>query len=370
MGEDIEDIKEIEKNNDEFVVKKDNKKKTSKVFLFISYTLIVILVTLLINNEIVIKRIEKKTGTLSIEEYLGKDEETAIRTIAKNLKAIREKLKQVYKGEIDDSKLIETAMKGYVAGIGDKYTEYYTKEEYNSIKEDVSGKYVGIGVELQDKNGSKVITGIMKGTPAEESGLKENDIITKVNNIDVKDKSLSDTVKEIKVARKEIKIDSTTHKLLKNGIGYLDIKSFSENSDKDVEKAIEEMKKEGMKKLIIDLRYNGGGDVKSTKNIADLFLDKDKEIYSTINAKGFKKTVYTETKAKYDFEIVLLVNKYSASASELLTAALKENKRAKEVVGETTYGKGVIQGVYPSSIGGALKATIEEYFGPRRIKIK
>lgn len=391
MGEDIEDIKEIEKNNDEFVVKKDNKKKTSKVFLFISYTLIVILVTLLINNEIVIKRIEKKTGTLSIEEYLGKDEETAIRTIAKNLKAIREKLKQVYKGEIDDSKLIETAMKGYVAGIGDKYTEYYTKEEYNSIKEDVSGKYVGIGVELQDKNGSKVITGIMKGTPAEESGLKENDIITKVNNIDVKDKSLSDTVKEIKgkedtdvvitvirdgkeqeikVARKEIKIDSTTHKLLKNGIGYLDIKSFSENSDKDVEKAIEEMKKEGMKKLIIDLRYNGGGDVKSTKNIANLFLDKDKEIYSTINAKGFKKTVYTETKAKYDFEIVLLVNKYSASASELLTAALKENKRVKEVIGETTYGKGVIQGVYPSSIGGALKATIEEYFGPRRIKIK
>ena len=381
MGEDIENIKEIEKNNDEFVVKKDNKKKTSKVFLFISYTLIVILVTLLINNEIVIKRIEKKTGTLSIEEYLGKDEETAIRTIAKNLKAIREKLKQVYKGEIDDSKLIETAMKGYVAGIGDKYTEYYTKEEYNSIKEDVSGKYVGIGVELQDKNGSKVITGIMKGTPAEESGLKENDIITKVNNIDVKDKSLSDTVKEIKgkedtdvvitvirdgkeqeikVARKEIKIDSTTHKLLKNGIGYLDIKSFSENSDKDVEKAIEEMKKEGMKKLIIDL----------TKNIVDLFLDKDKEIYSTINAKGFKKTVYTETKAKYDFEIVLLVNKYSASASELFTAALKENKRTKEVIGETTYGKGVIQGVYPSSIGGALKATIEEYFGPRRIKIK
>ena len=138
MGEDIENIKEIEKNNDEFVVKKDNKKKTSKVFLFISYTLIVILVTLLINNEIVIKRIEKKTGTLSIEEYLGKDEETAIRTIAKNLKAIREKLKQVYKGEIDDSKLIETAMKGYVAGIGDKYTEYYTKEEWNSIKEDVS----------------------------------------------------------------------------------------------------------------------------------------------------------------------------------------------------------------------------------------
>ena len=113
----------------------DKKKKTSKTFLFISYTIIVIL---LINNQIVINRIEKKTGTLTVEEPVDKDEEKAIRTIAKNLKAIREKLKAVYKGEIDDSKLVEAAMKGYVAGIGDKYTEYYTKEEWSGIKEDVS----------------------------------------------------------------------------------------------------------------------------------------------------------------------------------------------------------------------------------------
>ena len=112
-----------------------------------------------------------------------------------------------------------------------------------------------------------------------------------------------------------------------------------------------------------------GGDVKTAQRIADLFLDKDKEIYSTINAKDYKKTVYTKTKAKYDFEIVLLVNKYSASASELLTLALKENKRVKEVVGETTYGKGVIQGVYTSSTGGALKVTTEEYFGPNGVKL-
>ena len=230
----------------------------------------------------------------------------------------------------------------------------------------------------------------MEGTPAEEAGLKENDIIIKVNDIDVRDKNLTDTVKEIKgkentdvvitvirdgkeqsikVARKEIQIDSTAHELLENGIGYLDIKSFSENSASDVEKAIEDLRKKGMTKLIIDLRFNGGGDVRSTIKIANLFLDKDKEIYSTINAKGFKKTVYTEKNAKYNFDIVILANKYSASASELLTAALKENKRVKEVVGETTYGKGVIQGVYPSSTGGALKATIEEYFGPGELKL-
>ena len=173
----------------------------------------------------------------------------------------------------------------------------------------------------------------------------------------------------IKVARKEIQIDSTAHELLENGIGYLDIKSFSENSASDVEKAIEDLRKKGMTKLIIDLRFNGGGDVRSTIKIANLFLDKDKEIYSTINGKNFKKTVYTEKNAKYNFDIVILANKYSASASELLTAALKENKRAKEVVGETTYGKGVIQGVYPSSTGGALKATIEEYFGPGELKL-
>lgn len=230
----------------------------------------------------------------------------------------------------------------------------------------------------------------MEGTPAEEAGLKENDIIIKVNDIDVRDKNLTDTVKEIKgkentdvvitvirdgkeqsikVARKEIQIDSTAHELLENGIGYLDIKSFSENSASDVEKAIEDLRKKGMTKLIIDLRFNGGGDVRSTIKIANLFLDKGKEIYSTINGKNFKKTVYTEKNAKYNFDIVILANKYSASASELLTAALKENKRVKEVVGETTYGKGVIQGVYPSSTGGALKATIEEYFGPGELKL-
>ena len=230
----------------------------------------------------------------------------------------------------------------------------------------------------------------MEGTPAEEAGLKENDIIIKVNDIDVRDKNLTDTVKEIKgkentdvvitvirdgkeqsikVARKEIQIDSTAHELLENGIGYLDIKSFSENSASDVEKAIEDLRKKGMTKLIIDLRFNGGGDVRSTIKMANLFLDKDKEIYSTINGKNFKKTVYTEKNAKYNFDIVILANKYSASASELLTAALKENKRVKEVVGETTYGKGVIQGVYPSSTGGALKATIEEYFGPGELKL-
>ena len=230
----------------------------------------------------------------------------------------------------------------------------------------------------------------MEGTPAEEAGLKENDIIIKVNDIDVRDKNLTDTVKEIKgkentdvvitvirdgkeqsikVARKEIQIDSTAHELLENGIGYLDIKSFSENSASDVEKAIEDLRKKGMTKLIIDLRFNGGGDVRSTIKIANLFLDKDKEIYSTINGKNLKKTVYTEKNAKYNFDIVILANKYSASASELLTAALKENKRVKEVVGETTYGKGVIQGVYPSSTGGALKATIEEYFGPGELKL-
>ena len=230
----------------------------------------------------------------------------------------------------------------------------------------------------------------MEGTPAEEAGLKENDIIIKVNDIDVRDKNLTDTVKEIKgkentdvvitvirdgkeqsikVARKEIQIDSTAHELLENGIGYLDIKSFSENSASDVEKAIEDLRKKGMTKLIIDLRFNGGGDVRSTIKIANLFLDKGKEIYSTINGKNFKKTVYTEKNAKYNFDIVILANKYSASASELLTAAFKENKRTKEVIGETTYGKGVIQGVYPSSTGGALKATIEEYFGPGELKL-
>ena len=387
----VDEKKEIinKKESDEFAIKKVER-KTNKLFLFVSYTIIVILITVFINNQFFLKRIEKKMLGIDIEETDKKESGSTISVISRNLEAIREKLKEVYKGEIDDSKLAESAMKGYVEGLGDKYTEYYTKEEWQGIKEGVKGKYVGIGVELVDKEGSTVITGIMKGTPAEEAGLKEEDIIIKVNDIDVREKKLDEIVKEIKgkeatevlitvirdgkeltfkVIRKEIKVDSTIHKLLDNGIGYLDLKSFSEESDKDIEKAIEEMKQQGMTKLILDLRYNGGGDVKTAQRIADLFLDKDKEIYSTINAKDYKKTVYTKNAVKYNFDIVILTNKYSASASELLTLALKENNRVKAVVGETTYGKGVIQAVYTSSTGGALKVTTEEYFGPNGVKL-
>ena len=389
IDEKIEIERLNKKESDEFAIKKVER-KTNKLFLFVSYTIIVILITVFINNQFFLKRIEKKMLGIDIEETDKKESGSTISVISRNLEAIREKLKEVYKGEIDDSKLAESAMKGYVEGLGDKYTEYYTKEEWQGIKEGVKGKYVGIGVELVDKEGSTVITGIMKGTPAEEAGLKEEDIIIKVNDIDVREKKLDEIVKEIKgkeatevlitvirdgkeltfkVIRKEIKVDSTIHKLLDNGIGYLDLKSFSEESDKDIEKAIEEMKQQGMTKLILDLRYNGGGDVKTAQRIADLFLDKDKEIYSTINAKDYKKTVYTKNAVKYNFDIVILTNKYSASASELLTLALKENNRVKAVVGETTYGKGVIQAVYTSSTGGALKVTTEEYFGPNGVKL-
>ena len=280
------------KESDEFAIKKVEK-KTNKLFLFVSYTIIVILITVFINNQFFLKRIEKKMLGIDIEETDKKESGSTTSVISRNLEAIREKLKEVYKGEIDDSKLAESAMKGYVEGLGDKYTEYYTKEEWQGIKEGVKGKYVGIGVELVDKEGSTVITGIMKGTPAEEAGLKEEDIIIKVNDIDVREKKLDEIVKEIKgkedtevlitvirdgreltfkVIRKEIKVDSTIHKLLDNGIGYLDLKSFSEESDKDIEKAIEEMKQQGMTKLILDLRYNGRRRCKNcSKNSRPIF---------------------------------------------------------------------------------------------------
>ena len=160
------------KESDEFAIKKVER-KTNKLFLFVSYTIIVILITVFINNQFFLKRIEKKMLGIDIEETDKKESGSTTSVISRNLEAIREKLKEVYKGEIDDSKLAESAMKGYVEGLGDKYTEYYTKEEWQGIKEGVKGKYVGIGVELVDKEGSTVITGIMKGTPAEEAGLKE-----------------------------------------------------------------------------------------------------------------------------------------------------------------------------------------------------
>ena len=303
------------------------------------------------------------------------------------IQIIRSYLVKFYLGEISDEKLVESAIKGYVAGLGDEYTEYLSKDEYEELMVDVNGSFVGIGIYMaQDRYGNTVILLPIEGSPAEEAGLKTGDIITKVNEEDCTDMDLSIIANKIKgetgstvnieilrdeeslnktIERREVQINHIKAEVLENNIGYIQILAFDDGSSVEFETKLKELLDKNVKSLIIDVRDNGGGIVQEAVNIAELFLPKDKTIMIEID-KTEKEEV---TKSKKDavvnpeLNIIMLANENSASASEILIGALKDNNIAK-VVGIKTFGKGVMQEIVPVSSGGALKLTIEEFHTP------
>jgi len=305
---------------------------------------------------------------------------------------IKEYIDEFYLGEVNEQEMIESAVKGYVAGLGDEYTEYLTKDEYEDLMIDVNGDYVGIGIYMaEDKNGNVVVLLPIEGSPAEEAGLETGDIITKVNGENCTDMDLSLVANKVKgkegttvdleilredeiinktITRKTVEIKTISNEILDNNIGYIEILSFDNNSSKEIEKILNDYKNKGVSSIIIDLRDNGGGIVSEATNMADLFLPKDTSIMIEIDNKGNAKTTKAEKDSivNSDIKIVVITNENSASASEILVGALKDNERA-QIVGTKTYGKGVMQEVVPVSSGGALKLTIQEFCTPNGNKI-
>lgn len=332
--------------------------------------------------------------------YYFKTEKGLVKALAttetSNLEAkvqlIKEYIDKFYLGEINEQDMIESAVKGYVAGLGDEYTEYLTKEEYEELMIDVNGDYVGIGIYMtQDRDGNVVVLLPIEGSPAEEVGLETGDIITKVNGEECIGMDLSIVANKVKgeegttvdleilrenefinktITRKKVEIKTIENEILENNIGYIEILSFDNNCSDEIEKILDDYINKGVKSIIIDLRDNGGGIVTEATNMADLFLPKDANIMIEIDNKGNAKTIKAEKDAivKSDIKVIVLTNENSASASEILVGALKDNERAK-IVGTKTYGKGVMQELVPVSSGGALKLTIQEFCTPNGNKI-
>lgn len=362
--------------------------KREKAILIFLYTVIVVLLTInatyyCIENGInIFKPVTfKKHSNASYKE------------LNRELKKVRKVLDEKYVDSNRDEKaLIEGAIKGYVSGLGDKYTEYYTKKEWEDINTRVSGEYKGIGVVLSlNDNEEAIITQVMKDAPAEKAGLLPEDKIMQIDNHVISNNTLDEiadklkgkentivklkisriennknVIKDIDVKREDIKINNTSFKMLKNNVGYIRIDTFDEHVHENFEKAYTELKQKGMKKLIIDVRYNGGGDLRSTQKILELILPKNTLIFKTEDKYHNIEEVRTKKDPKISEEIIVLGNKYSASASEILISALIDNNRAK-FVGEKTFGKGVIQTIIPFKLetgilkGGVLKVTTEEY---------
>jgi len=338
--------------------------------------------------------------TVLLYNYYFKTEEGLVKTLVKaetsNLDAkitlIKEYIDQFYLGEINEESMIETAIKGYVAGLGDDYTEYLTKDEYEELMIDVNGDYVGIGIYMtQDRDGNVLVLLPIEGSPAEEAGLKTGDIITKVNGEDCIGVDLNIVANKVKgeegttvdleilreeeilnktITRRTVEIRNVSTEVINGNIGYIEILSFDTGCSDKIELILNDYKNRGIKSIIIDLRDNGGGVVSEATDMADLFLEKESNIMVEIDNKGNTKTTKAEKEPiiDSDMKIIILTNENSASASEILVGALKDNGTAK-VVGTKTFGKGVMQELIPVSYGGALKLTIKEFCTPNGSKI-
>ena len=359
--------------------------KGQKIYRSIMLVIITALITALVTTIVIYKRIDNKTNIDTI--VASKDNSGLELTLSR----IRTILDNTYIGTLDDKSMLEGAIKGYVAGVGDQYTEYYTKEEMQSKLEEVTGNYVGIGIYMlvDSSSGTILVTEPMEGSPAEKAGVKTGDFIVNVEGEDVTAENvskMSDKIKgeegtkvkikvrrgeetiDFEIERKKIVISHIKARVLENNIGYIDIKDFDGGTAEEFKTKYDELSKKGIKSLIIDIRSNGGGIVDESLNILDMLLEKDTTLLITVNKKQEEEVTKAKKKQEIDIPVIILTNQYSASASEILAGALKDNGRAK-IVGTKTYGKGVIQTLRTLTDGSGLKTTTEEYYTPNRNKI-
>lgn len=334
--------------------------------------------------------------TLFMYKYVGENVKyvqvsSGDKGISNTIAGFRKIIDQKFLGEIDEQKILNETIKGYIKGLNDPYTEYMTKEEMEEFSQDVMGNFTGIGIYLTkdvEKNAVIVISPI-KDTPAHKAGILPGDIITKVDGVSYTGEELTEVSNKIKgeigtsvkleilrdgktmefeVTREHIKINHVESKVLENNIGYIEFNSFDEGCSKEFKEKLEELKGKNITALVIDIRNNGGGLVTEALDIADFIVEKDATLLITTDKKGKEEITKAKNDPMINMPVVLLTNSSSASASEILAGALKDNGKAT-IVGEKTYGKGVIQELLTLTDGSGLKITTNEYFTPNRNKI-
>jgi|TARA_B100001059_G_scaffold89491_1_gene88047 carboxyl-terminal processing protease len=302
---------------------------------------------------------------------------------------VLENINKDYVDEVDQTKIMDSAINGVLQSL-DPYSSYMSPELFKEMQTDTRGEFGGLGIEIGMEAGVVKVISPIDDTPAARAGIKAGDYIVKIGKEQVQGKSLMEAVKlmrgpvgtsidltvkrrnikkplEFKITRKVIEVKSVSAKIISKdeNLGYIRLKSFNENSDKQLLKSIKDFeKKSKIKGYILDLRNNPGGLLTQAINITDFFLD-DGEIVST---KGRKVSETRKFFARNGDEIkgkpiIILINNGSASASEIFAGALKDHKRAI-ILGENSYGKGSVQSIIPLANGGGIRLTISKYYLP------
>lgn len=363
--------------------------KKDKIYKIIMLIIITVIITFMFTS-IGMYNYFIKTDKGNIESLIkyieiSKDSEQ----LSQKIEIVKKYLEKYYIGEIDIDNMSEIAIKGYVAGLEDEYTSYLTKDEYEELLINVTGDYVGIGIYMyEDESGNIVVLMPIEGSPAEKADIQAKDIIVSINGESAADMGIDEASTKIKgeegttveleilrgnetikktVERARVVIADSTSKVLEENIGYIQLTVFDENSTENVSKYITEFQSKGINSVIIDLRDNTGGIVTEAISLSELFIEKGEVIMRSYNKTEEETIVKSNNEKPIEMDIVLLVNEYSASATEIVAAALQDNEVAT-IVGTKTFGKGVMQEVMPL-FEGALKVTIEEFKTPNGNKI-
>lgn len=382
----IEDVKnEVNERlieNEELVDNKNTINKKKKRQFSVSEVILLVIMALIIGSFINLKfirfiNISSNEEKIEVDKYL--------KEFIKNYKYITDN----YYEEIDRNKLIDNAISGMMEGLEDPYSTYLDENSSRNFKITLDGSYKGLGIQMlkNEENGYMLITNIFKDSPAEKGGIKILDEIISINNVETKDKTASEVSELIKNAKteeipikilrdeKEIElklkvetvilnsVTSKTYTVGSKKVGYIYIGVFAENTGKQFKTELDELEKEKIDSLIIDVRGNTGGHLTSLEDILNIFLTKKQVMYQFEQNKKIDKTYGKATENK-KYKIIILCDESSASASEVLTAGIRENLDSI-IIGKKTYGKGTVQKLVTLSDGTNYKFTIKKWLTPK-----
>ena len=314
----------------------------------------------------------------------GKVTEKEVSKKLNKLNAVIDKY-YLYEDEIDTDKLAEGIYSGYTSALGDKYTVYYDEDETKALMESTSGTFSGVGATLTKDadTGYATIVNVYEDSPAEKAGLKAGDILEKIDDHEVGDEQLDTVVSWIKgekgtevkitvlrdgeeleltATRDTIEVKTVSYEMKENQIGYIRVSEFDTVTYDQFKEALDDLENQGMQGLIVDLRNNPGGSLDTVTNMLRLLLPEG-TIVSTKDKNGKKDEITCDGTHEFKKPMAVLVNQYSASASEIFSGAVQDYGTAK-IVGVTTYGKGVVQQLMDLGDGTCLKVTIAEYYTP------